>query len=110
MAEKEISDAQYQLGNCFYNGIGIEIDKEHALFWYTKAVNNGNIIAKYILKQNYNKKIDIKENKNKLHKTLYFEGLRQIGVNNYHGIGTKQNYNKAILYFQKAAENGNKII
>ena len=112
LAEKGNSDAQYQLGNYFYNGIEIEIEKgsdDEALFWYTKAAENGSIVAKYILEQNYNKKINIKKGKNKFYKAIYFEGLKQIGNSNYYGIGTKKNYHKAFSYFQKAAENGNKI-
>jgi TPR repeat protein len=99
-----IADAQYQLGNCFYYGIGTKIDKDLAFYWYRKAANNGNIIAK--------QKINTKKNKNmeiKIHKILYFEGLRRIGINNYNGTGTKKNYKKAFYYFQKAAENGNRI-
>ncbi|GBB87033.1 hypothetical protein RclHR1_01350008 [Rhizophagus clarus] len=107
LAKKEITDAQYQLGNCFYYGIGIKIDKVQAFNWYKKAANSGNIIAKYIIEQNYNKKINDK--KNKIYKTIYSEGFRLIGNNNYYGIGTKQNYKKAFNYFQKAAESGNKI-
>ena len=108
LAEKEIFDAQYQLGNCFYNGIGTKMDKIQAGCWYEKAASNGNIIAKHILKQNFSKKINIIKNKNKeakLHKSIYFEGLRQIGVNNFTG----HNYKKAFSYFQKAAENENKF-
>ncbi|CAB4393816.1 unnamed protein product [Rhizophagus irregularis] len=88
LSEKEITDAQIQLGNCFYYGVGINIiDKFQACYWYEKAASNGNIIAKHILEQNYNKK-SIKKNKNieiKIHKTIYFERLRQIGMNNYNG-------------------------
>ncbi|UZO07132.1 uncharacterized protein OCT59_027430 [Rhizophagus irregularis] len=112
LAEKEIIDAQYQLGNCYYYGVGIEIDKVQAFNWYKKAANNGSIIAKCILEQNYNKKTNTKKNRSieiKIHKIMYFEGLRKIGINNYNGIGTKQNYKKAYYYFQKAAEGGYKI-
>jgi len=50
-----------------------------SLFCYTKAATNENGIAKYILKQNYNKKIEIKKKiKNKFYKTIYFEELKQI--------------------------------
>ncbi|UZO08257.1 uncharacterized protein OCT59_028515 [Rhizophagus irregularis] len=108
LAEIKIADAQYQLGDCFYYGIGTKSDKNQALYWYENAINNGNIIAKHILEQKYNKIIDIKKTKSieiKIHKTIYFEGLRQIGINNYNS----QNYKKALYYFQKAAENGNKF-
>ncbi|GET65601.1 kinase-like domain-containing protein [Rhizophagus irregularis DAOM 181602=DAOM 197198] len=110
-AEKNFIDAQYQLGNCYYYGVGIEIDKVQAFNWYKKAANNGSIIAKYILKQNYNKKTNAKKNRSieiKIHKTIYFNRLNQIGFNNYNGIRTKQNYSKAFYYFQKAAKSGNR--
>ncbi|PKY55961.1 kinase-like protein [Rhizophagus irregularis] len=111
LAEKKIIDAQNQLGNCFYYGIGTEINRDQAFNWYEKAATNGNIIAKCILEQNHNKKTRNKKNKNveiKIHKTMYFEGLRRIGINYYNGTGTKQNYKKAFYYFQKAAESGYK--
>src|SRR5205814_1226591 len=93
LAEKGIADAQHQLGNCFYNGIGAEVDKAQALHWYEKATSNGNIITKHILEQVYNKKVNGKKNKFieiKIHKEIYFEGLRRIGINNYYGTGTKK--------------------
>ncbi len=30
----------------FYNGMGTILDEKQALDWYTKAVKNGNVIAK----------------------------------------------------------------
>ncbi|CAI2164472.1 8382_t:CDS:2 [Funneliformis geosporum] len=109
LAKQEVSDAQHQLGNCFYNGIGTIVDLVLASCWYEKAANNGNIMAKYILEQDFKKKLDLKRTSNKLYKVIYFEGLRQIGMNNYNGIGTNQNYIKAFSYFQKAANSGNKF-
>ncbi|GBC52592.2 uncharacterized protein OCT59_028773 [Rhizophagus irregularis] len=107
---KEITDAQYQLGNCYHYGIGTEIDKNQAFNWYKKAAINGNIVAIYILEQNYNKKFNTKKNKSmniKIHKVIYFEGLIFVGESNYFGVGMKQNYKKAFYYFQKAAKGGN---
>ena len=56
MAKQEISDAQQQLGNCFYYGIGTKVDKDLAFYWYKKAIVNGNIIAKNTLKKIYKSK------------------------------------------------------
>ncbi|GBB88365.1 hypothetical protein RclHR1_14930004 [Rhizophagus clarus] len=107
LAEQEITDAQIQLGNCYHE----EINKVQAYNWYEKAANNGNIIAKCILEQCYNIKISTKKNRNmkiKIHKKLYFKGLRMIGINYYNGTRIKQNYEKSFYYLQKAAENENK--
>jgi TPR repeat protein len=113
LAEKGITDATHQLGNCFYNGIGTKIDKEQAFYWHKEAAYNGNIISNNIFEQYYNKKINnIKKDRDikiKFHKLIYFEGLRRIGINNYFGTGTKQNYEKAFYYFERAAVSGNKF-
>ncbi len=112
LAKQEIADAQLQLGNCFYCGIGTKIDKEQAFCWYKKAFINGNIIAKDILKQNYNKKIKIGKNKNKatqLQKILNLKGLIQLGLYFIGKLLIKASYEKAFYYFQKAAENGYKV-
>src|SRR4051812_47402709 len=57
LAKQEFSDAQHQLGNCFYYEIGTNLDRDLAFCWYTKATKNGNIIAKDTLKNYYNKRI-----------------------------------------------------
>ncbi|PKY51029.1 kinase-like protein [Rhizophagus irregularis] len=84
LAKQEISDAQLELGNCFYNGIGTKIDKIQAKYWYEKAEDNGNIIAKNILKKN----------------------LSQLGLYCVGKILLKANYEKSFHYLQKAAGNG----
>ena len=40
--------------------------ESQAFCWYKKAFINGNIVAKDMLKQNYNKKIKIGNNKNQV--------------------------------------------
>ncbi|CAI2182909.1 2088_t:CDS:2 [Funneliformis geosporum] len=110
LAEKEITEAQYQLGNCFFTGVGTEIDKNQALFWYNKAAKNGNIISKDIIQKYYNLNIELdKAKKNKFYRLIYVEVLWLVGMNNYNRIGTKQNYEKAFYYFQKAAINNHKV-
>ena len=41
-AESGNSDAQYDLGNAYFKGIGVEQDKVLAVQWYKKAADNGN--------------------------------------------------------------------
>ncbi|RIA80725.1 hypothetical protein C1645_838182 [Glomus cerebriforme] len=111
LAKQGIADAQYQLGNCFYYGIGIEINKIQAKCWYEKATNGGNIIAKNILKKCYNiKKVKVEENKKiKFYKILFLRNLSQLGLNYVGKILLKTNYEKSFYYFQKAAVNGCKF-
>ena len=84
LAKQEIADAQLQVGNCFYNGIGVKVNKIQAKYWYEKATNNGNIVAKNILKKYYNKKIKVNEidksKKIKLFKILFSNKLNQLGL------------------------------
>ncbi|GBB87039.1 hypothetical protein RclHR1_01350014 [Rhizophagus clarus] len=106
LAKQEISDAQLELGNCLYNGIGTNVNKIQAEYWYEKAANKGNIIAKNILKKNYNKKTRINIENDKLYKILRFKNLSQLGIYYVGKILLKANYEKSFYYFQKAAENG----
>ncbi|GBC08662.1 hypothetical protein RclHR1_00830013 [Rhizophagus clarus] len=108
LAKQEISDAQLELGNCFYNGIGTKIDKIQAKYWYEKAENNGNIIAKNILKKHYKKTRFETENdkKRKLYKILFFKNLSQRGLYYAGRLLLKTNYEKSFYYLQKTATNG----
>ncbi|RIA90113.1 hypothetical protein C1645_876308 [Glomus cerebriforme] len=113
LAEKEIADAQCQLGNCFYNGIGTKIDKVQARCWYEKATKNGNIIAKDNLKKYYNKKMKIEVNKfktNKHQKRLNFKELGQIGLNFFVTKFTKNNQEKTFNYIQQSKGNKYKMV
>lgn len=40
-----IKEAQYNLGMCYLNGEGVTKDKEQAVYWYTKAAEQGNVDA-----------------------------------------------------------------
>ena len=35
------AEAQYNLGCCYQYGRGVEMNKEQAIMWYTKAIENG---------------------------------------------------------------------
>ena len=39
-------EAQYQLGYCYENGIGVPINVEKAKFWYAKAAERGHATAR----------------------------------------------------------------
>jgi len=52
-AEQGESDAQYSLGNCYYNGEGVKKDMEKAKKWHLKAARQGHKESKKSLKSNY---------------------------------------------------------
>ena len=79
-AEQGDADAQYYLGNCYYNGEGVERDYRKAVYWYTKAAEQGNADAQCNLG------------------TCYFWGN-----------GVVKDLKKAVYWFNKAAAQGVQI-
>ena len=70
--------AQYNLGVCYYNGIGVEKDYVEAVKWYRKAADQGRARAQSTL-----------------------------GVRYANGEGVEKDYVEAVKWFRKAAEQGN---
>jgi TPR repeat protein len=75
------ADAQYKLGDMYYDCKGVETDYpdyQKAFYWYKKAANQGNAKAQYKLGNMY-----------------------------YGGKGVEKDYQKAIYWYKKAANQGN---
>ena len=49
MAERGDAFAQYNLGNCYFDGEGVEQDEEEAAKWFLKSAEQGNAMAQYRL-------------------------------------------------------------
>jgi TPR repeat protein len=45
-AEKGNAQAQFNIGNCYYFGMGIAKNKKEALKWWQKAAEQGNETAR----------------------------------------------------------------
>jgi TPR repeat protein len=52
-AEQGKDSAQFNLGNCYNNGIGVPKDPAKAIFWWRKAAEQGNPKAQYNLGVRY---------------------------------------------------------
>ena len=76
-AEDGNAEAQYQLGRCYANGLGVEIDMVEAVRWFTLAAEQGMAMAQYALGNCY-----------------------------YYGYGVDYDYTKAAEWYLKAAEQG----
>lgn len=76
-AEQGDAQAQFQLGQCYEKGLGIDIDSAEAVKWYTKAADQGNADAMYSL-----------------------------GLCYYYAIGVPEDLNKAKAYLRKAIATG----
>ena len=55
--------AQYHLGTIYSLGYGVEKDMEQAIYWYTKAAENGRAEAQHFLGATYFFEDDFKNNK-----------------------------------------------
>lgn len=79
-AEQGDIDAQYKLGNCYYNGNGVSEDKAEAVKWYRKAAEQGNAKAQC-----------------------------KLGWCYYYGEGVYKDKAEAIKWYRQAAEQGDSM-
>jgi TPR repeat protein len=71
------SDAEFMLGKCYYDGLGVAVDKAEALKWIEKAAEQG-----------------------------IPEAQMMVGINYWLGIDVKMDEAKGVQWFRKAAEQG----
>ena len=76
-AKKGDPNAQVEIGNCYFNGMGVAQDYVQAHQWYKKAAAKNNAAAQYNIGMLYN-----------------------------YGHGVKQNYEKAVAWYTKSAQQG----
>ena len=72
--------ADYNLGVCYTNGFGVEVDHATAAKYYLKAANNG--VA---------------------------DAQNNLGYYYQHGIGVEQNIQEAVKWYNKAIAQGHKM-
>ena len=74
-ADQGYASAQNSLGDCYYEGKGVEQDYRKAIEWYQKAAGQG-----------------------------YDEAQYHLGDCYYHGEGVEQDYGKAVAWYRKGVE------
>ena len=74
---QESPDEQYEKGNCYYYGRGVQRDYAEAVKWYRMAAEQGHSGAQ-----------------------------NNLGVCYRSGIGVQQDYEQAVIWYRKAAEQG----
>ena len=77
-AEQGNDKAQFNLGICYANGIGVERDFKQAAYWFRKAAEQGNDKAQVML-----------------------------GASYAEGIGVEKDFKQAAYWYRRAAEQGN---
>ena len=79
-AEQGYTEAQYNLGRCYYNGEGVSQDYTQAVYWWRKAAEQGYSDAQYYL-----------------------------GFAYYCGVGVSADGTQAVYWWRKAAEQGHRM-
>ena len=116
--------AQYSLANLYYFGNGVEKDLSQAFLWYQKSSSQGQPYAMYSIAQMYSKGEYVAANeetaqkyyKKALSGFLELESKDQADENLFYkigsmyknGLGIEADIDKAIDYFQRSAELGNR--
>ncbi len=127
LAQNGFSKAQRILGESYLQGIGVNININKSIFWFTKASEQNDAVSFYWLGFIYEPGMDIKgmEIKIKNHdksKKFYelavkffqkdaedadAEAMRWLAICYQTGSGITQNFEKAIYWFERALEHGN---
>jgi len=107
-------EAQFMVGECYTEGIGVEIDEEKAFQCYQKAAQNGSLEALYALGRCYYQGKGVERDEKKA--VEYYQKAAQVGGGVgvfyilgkcYHqGSGVEIDEEKAVEYYQKAAQGG----
>lgn len=107
------ADAQYDLGNCYLYGDGVEKDGEKASFWYkqyqqntanTKTTQNTNVSTSYTTYYNEKPTQQNNEIADLIQKAQDGDADAQCKLGVWYEKG--QNYYEAVKWFRKAAEQG----
>lgn len=107
------AEAQYALGCCFDNGIGIPEDKDAAIRWYREAAKQGYADAQNRLAYCYDTGHGITQDYSeaaKWYRKAADQGLARAQCNLGHcykiGHGVEQNDTEAVKWYRKAAQQG----
>ena len=105
--------AQYNLGNWYTNGFGVEQNCEEAVRWYQKAAEQGYAIAQCVLGEMYeygNGTLQDYGEAVKWYRKAAEQGLASGQCNLAgmygNGLGVMQDYEEAVKWYRKAAEQG----
>ncbi len=111
LAKKGDVSAQFQLGECYYNGNGVETDYKKAVEWYLKAANSGNPNAQYMLGECWEKGRGIQAPRNDNTAINWYtlsakQGFLDAQKHLTYMYSMKRNYVEAFRWYCAAAEQG----
>lgn len=112
-AQNGDDEAQFIIGLCYYNGIGVKKDFFQSVNWWKKAAEQGNAGAQCNLGLCYDNGNGVKQDK--LQAIFWYrkaaeqgmpEAQENLGYCYEEGSGVEQDYYEAFNWFNKAAEQG----
>ncbi|MDH6306367.1 TPR repeat protein [Parabacteroides sp. PF5-5] len=109
-AEQGDAKAQYELGKRYYDGIGISHNSDLAFEWYRKSAEQNFADAQSMIGVYYCQKEEYDEAIKWFEKSIIqgsSEGLCNMGLMYYSGIGVQKDIQKAYDHFYKSAQQGN---
>ena len=100
-------EAQNKLGHMYASGKGTDSDLDNAIVWYEKAAKAGNADAQFQLANIYFLNFELTETAIEWYTKASSQGIAeasfQLARIFYNGL----NYQKAAIFFEKAADQGN---
>ena len=113
MATAGNSNAQFELGRCFYDGIHVKQSYSTAVQWYRKAAEQGMDVAQHNLALCYESGIGVEANPMEAVKWYTKAAMQNHSTAQNHlglcyetGNGTEIDHEKAVYWFKQAAESG----
>jgi uncharacterized protein len=115
-ADKGLDIAQYYVGLCYENGLGVQQNDKEAFQSYMTAAKQNNADAECKVGTCYQRGIGIKQN---MEIAVYWWSISaskgntdaqgMLGISYLNGYGVTQDYSMAIKYLNKASEKNNAI-
>ncbi|PJF16886.1 hypothetical protein PSACC_03306 [Paramicrosporidium saccamoebae] len=106
--------AQYCLGICYQEGLGMPKQPMCAFDWYTKAAQQGNRNAEGILGYCYQEGVGVEKDEQQAvewYRKAAFQGdnvaIYNLGYCHEEGIGVEKNEREAVAWYRRSAEQGN---
>ena len=107
------ANAQFMLGKCYSDGLGVSKDPQTAISWIRKAAAQGHPRAQYMLGAEYCSGENVPQDDQEMFKWWrkaaengLADAQHDIGVSYFTGKGVSRDYTEALRWFRKAADQG----
>ena len=112
-ADQEHAEAQYELGKCYAEGVGVDQDPAEAVAWFRKAAEQGDAEAECELGRRYAEGADVDPDPaeavawfRKAANRGYAEAQYELGKCYAEGVGVDQDPAEAVAWYREAADRG----